>query len=72
MYVRYGDKKIGRKGEYRTRAYSDSDAENYQEAGRPSHNFRLPPAFKHGYVSDKLEVGLTSSAYLQLPLINPK
>ncbi|XP_063687518.1 serine/arginine repetitive matrix protein 2-like isoform X3 [Bolinopsis microptera] len=43
---RYRNGRISR-GEHRPRAYSDSDAENYQESAHNSHPFRLPPPFKH-------------------------
>ncbi|KAL5250199.1 hypothetical protein ACHWQZ_G016058 [Mnemiopsis leidyi] len=36
-----------RHGDVRMRAYSDSDAENYQEAGLNGHNFRHPLNFRH-------------------------
>ena len=46
---RYRNGRVSR-GEHRPRAYSDSDAENYQESAHNSHPFRLPPPFKHRFL----------------------
>ena len=46
---RYRGGKTSRDGDMRIRAYSDSDAENFQEGGLNGHNFRHPLNFRHRY-----------------------